>query len=469
MPIFLTLLPEVIIFLGACSLLILGLFVKKINVINNVSILLIIIAISLIALQPVQSILQNSFIVDEFSKVFKIMILIGSFTCLVMFNSSKDDLNINIYEFPILILFASIGMLIMVSSNDLLSMFVGLELQSLSLYVLASLNRNSLLSSEAGIKYFILGALSSGLLLFGISYIYGFTGNTNFNLIAVNYNSESLGLLIGVVFVCAGLAFKVSAVPFHMWTPDVYQGAPTPITGFFALAPKIAAMGLLVRFLFNSFGEIYSDWQQIIIFISIASMVLAAFAAIAQTNIKRLMAYSSIGHIGYALIGIACVSNEGLRSLLVYLMIYLVMNIAVFSFILSMKRKDEYFENISDLSGLYKNHPFASIMISLTMFSLAGIPPLAGFFGKFYIFMSAIESNMFALSIIGVLASVVGAFYYLRIVKIIYFDEPQEKFDGLSIRSLSFLFYPSSILITLFCIYPSPVINIANYTIKSFL
>ena len=469
MPIFLTLLPEIIIFLGACSLLILGLFVKKINVINNVSILLIIIAISLIVLQPVQSILQNSFIVDEFSKVFKIMILIGSFTCLVMFNSSKDDLNINIYEFPILILFASIGMLIMVSSNDLLSMFVGLELQSLSLYVLASLNRNSLLSSEAGIKYFILGALSSGLLLFGISYIYGFTGNTNFNLIAVNYNSESLGLLIGIVFVCAGLAFKVSAVPFHMWTPDVYQGAPTPITGFFALAPKIAAMGLLVRFLFNSFGEIYSDWQQIIIFISIASMVLAAFAAIAQTNIKRLMAYSSIGHIGYALIGIACVSNEGLRSLLVYLMIYLVMNIAVFSFILSMKRKDEYFENISDLSGLYKNHPFASVMISLTMFSLAGIPPLAGFFGKFYIFMSAIESNMFALSIIGVLASVVGAFYYLRIVKIIYFDEPQEKFDGLSIRSLSFLFYPSSILITLFCIYPSPVINIANYTIKSFL
>ena len=469
MPIFLTLLPEIIIFLGACSLLILGLFVKKINVINNVSILLIIIAISLIFLQPVQSILQNSFIVDEFSKVFKIMILIGSFTCLVMFNSSKDDLNINIYEFPILILFASIGMLIMVSSNDLLSMFVGLELQSLSLYVLASLNRNSLLSSEAGIKYFILGALSSGLLLFGISYIYGFTGNTNFNLIAVNYNSESLGLLIGIVFVCAGLAFKVSAVPFHMWTPDVYQGAPTPITGFFALAPKIAAMGLLVRFLFNSFGEIYSDWQQIIIFISIASMVLAAFAAIAQTNIKRLMAYSSIGHIGYALIGIACVSNEGLRSLLVYLMIYLVMNIAVFSFILSMKRKDEYFENISDLSGLYKNHPFASVMISLTMFSLAGIPPLAGFFGKFYIFMSAIESNMFALSIIGVLASVVGAFYYLRIVKIIYFDEPQEKFDGLSIRSLSLLFYPSSILITLFCIYPSPVINIANYTIRSFL
>ena len=469
MTMFITLLPEIIIFLGGCFLLILGLFIKKIKIINNASIVLIVVVLILILLQPVQSILENSFIVDEFSQVFKIMILLGSLACLIMFNSSNEDLHINIYEFPILILFASIGMMIMVSSNDLLSMFVGLELQSLSLYVLASLNRNSLLSSEAGIKYFILGALSSGLLLFGISYIYGFTGNTNFNLIAVNYNSESLGLLIGIVFVCAGLAFKVSAVPFHMWTPDVYQGAPTPVTGFFALAPKIAAMGLLIRFLFNSFGEIYVDWQQIIIFISIASMVFAAFAAIAQTNIKRLMAYSSIGHVGYALIGVACVSTEGLRSLVIYLLIYLVMNIAVFSFILSMKRKDEYFENISDLSGLYKNHPFASVMITLTMFSLAGIPPLAGFFGKFYIFMSAIESNMFILSIIGVLASVVGAFYYLRIVKIIYFDEPQEKFDGLSIKSLNFLFYPSSILITVFCFYPSPVINIANFTIKSFL
>tara|TARA_X000000368_G_scaffold67197_1_gene48377 strand:+ start:274 stop:1683 length:1410 start_codon:yes stop_codon:yes gene_type:complete len=466
---FITLLPEIIIFLGGCFLLILGLFIKKIKIINNASILLIAAVIILILLQPVQSILENSFIVDEFSQVFKIMILLGSLSCLIMFSSSNEDLHINIYEFPILILFASIGMMIMVSSNDLLSMFVGLELQSLSLYVLASLNRNSLLSSEAGIKYFILGALSSGLLLFGISYIYGFTGNTNFNLIAVNYNSESLGLLIGIVFVCAGLAFKISAVPFHMWTPDVYQGAPTPVTGFFALAPKIAAMGLLVRFLFNSFGEIHVDWQQIIIFISIASMVFAAFAAIAQTNIKRLMAYSSIGHIGFALIGVACVSTEGLRSLVIYLLIYLVMNITVFSFILSMKRKDEYFENISDLSGLYKNHPFASIMISLTMFSLAGIPPLAGFFGKFYIFMSAIESNMFILSIIGVLASVVGAFYYLRIVKIIYFDEPQEKFDGLSIKSLNFLFYPSSILITVFCFYPSPIINIANFTTQSFL
>ena len=396
------------------------------------------------------------------------MIFIGSIVTLVMFVSSREDLHINLYEFPILILFSTLGMMVMVSANDLLAMFIGLELQSLSLYVLAALNRNSLLSSEAGIKYFILGALSSGLLLFGISYIYGFSGNTNFNLIAVNYNSESLGLLIGIVFVLAGLAFKVSAVPFHMWTPDVYQGAPTPITAFFALAPKIAAMGLLVRFLFNSFGELYLDWQQIIFFISIASMMLAAFAAIAQTNIKRLMAYSSIGHIGYALIGVACVSSEGLRSLLIYLMIYLVMNISVFTVILSLKRNDAYFENISDLSGMYKNHPFTTILVALMMFSLAGIPPLAGFFGKFYIFVAALQSNMVFLAVIGIIASVISAFYYLRIVKIMYFDEPKEEFDGVNIRSLQVLFYPSSFLVILFFIYPAPIIQLSEYAIKSF-
>ena len=445
-----------------------GLFVKKIKIINYIAILSIVIAIVIILNQSFQSILQNSFIIDEFSKIFKVMILIGSATSLVMFFSSKDDQHINFYEFPILILFSTIGMMVMVSSNDLLLMFIGLELQSLGLYVLAALNRNSLLSSEAGIKYFILGALSSGLLLFGISYIYGFTGNTNFNLIAVNYSEDSLGLIIGIVFVCSGLAFKVSAVPFHMWTPDVYQGAPTPITGFFALAPKIAAMGLLVRFLLNSFGEIYIDWQQILIFISIASMLFAAVAAIAQTNIKRLMAYSSIGHIGYALIGVACVSPEGIKSLTVYLMIYLIMNISVFAFILTMKRNDEYFEQISDMSGLYKNHPLSAIMISLMMFSLAGIPPLAGFFGKFYIFMAAVESNMFALALVGIIASVIGAFYYLRIVKVIYFDEPQASYDGVSIKSLAVLFYPTSLLVVIFCFYPLPLLTIAETASNSF-
>ena len=460
--------PEIFIFCSALILLILGLFIKNIKLINNLAILSLLIAVALVINQPFQSIYLNSYVIDEFSSLFKIMIFIGSIVTLVMFVSSREDLHINLYEFPILILFSTLGMMVMVSANDLLAMFIGLELQSLSLYVLAALNRNSLLSSEAGIKYFILGALSSGLLLFGISYIYGFSGNTNFNLIAVNYNSESLGLLIGIVFVLAGLAFKVSAVPFHMWTPDVYQGAPTPITAFFALAPKIAAMGLLVRFLFNSFGELYLDWQQIIFFISIASMMLAAFAAIAQTNIKRLMAYSSIGHIGYALIGVACVSSEGLRSLLIYLMIYLVMNISVFTVILSLKRNDAYFENISDLSGMYKNHPFTTILVALMMFSLAGIPPLAGFFGKFYIFVAALESNMVFLAVIGIIASVISAFYYLRIVKIMYFDEPKEEFDGVNIRSLQVLFYPSSFLVILFFIYPAPIIQLSEYAIKSF-
>ena len=462
------LLPEIFIFIMSVILLMTGLFVKKIKIINYIAILSIVIAVVIILNQSFQSILQNSFIIDEFSKIFKVMILIGSASSLVMFFSSKEDQHINFYEFPILILFSTIGMMVMVSSNDLLLMFIGLELQSLGLYVLAALNRNSLLSSEAGIKYFILGALSSGLLLFGISYIYGFTGNTNFNLIAVNYSEDSLGLIIGIVFVCSGLAFKVSAVPFHMWTPDVYQGAPTPITGFFALAPKIAAMGLLVRFLLNSFGEIYIDWQQILIFISIASMLFAAVAAIAQTNIKRLMAYSSIGHIGYALIGVACVSPEGIKSLTVYLMIYLIMNISVFAFILTMKRNDEYFEQISDMSGLYKNHPLSAIMISLMMFSLAGIPPLAGFFGKFYIFMAAVESNMFVLAIIGIIASVIGAFYYLRIVKVIYFDEPQTSYDGVSIKSLAVLFYPTSLLVVIFCLYPLPLLKIAETASNSF-
>ena len=385
-----------------------------------------------------------------------------------MYHSSREDLNINLFEFPILILLATIGMMIMVSANDLIAIFIGLELQSLTLYVLAALNRNHLASSEAGLKYFLLGALSSGLLLFGLSYIYGFTGNTNLNLISTTVTSGNIGLIIGIVFVCSGLAFKVSAVPFHMWTPDVYEGAPTPVTAFFALAPKVAAIALAVRFLIVGFGDISFDWQQIIIFLSIASMVFASFAAIAQNNIKRLMAYSSIGHVGYALIGLACGTFQGTSSLVIYLSIYLIMNIGVFSFILSMKNKGEYFENISDLSGLYKTHPYYSVVITIFMFSLAGIPPLAGFFGKFYIFIAAIESNLLLLAVVGILASVIGAFYYLRIIKVIYFDETKNSFDGFSYRSLNALINPSAFLILLFCIYPLPLINISNYAASSF-
>ena len=453
MNIFLPILPELSIFISAVLLLIVGLFVKNIKLIINLAIITLIIAIILVFVQPVQSAFNNSLTIDEFSKIAKTLILIGSLASIVMYHSSREDLNINLFEYPILILLATIGMMIMVSANDLIAIFIGLELQSLTLYVLAALNRNHLASSEAGLKYFLLGALSSGLLLFGLSYIYGFTGNTNLNLISTTVTSGNIGLIIGIVFVCSGIAFKVSAVPFHMWTPDVYEGAPTPVTAFFALAPKVAAIALAVRFLIVGFGDIAFDWQQIIIFLSIASMVFAAFAAIAQKNIKRLMAYSSIGHVGYALIGLACGTPQGISSLVIYLSIYLIMNIGVFSFILSMKNKGEYYENISDLSGLYKTHPYYSVVITILMFSLAGIPPLAGFFGKFYIFIAAIESNLLLLAIVGILASVVGAFYYLRIIKVIYFDESKNSFDGFSHRSLGLLTHPSAILILIFCLF----------------
>lgn len=468
MNIFLPILPELSIFIAAISLLVLGLFIDNIKLIINLAIASILFAILLILFQPIQSAFNNSLVIDEFSKVIKILILIGSLASIIMYHSSREDLNINLFEFPILILLATIGMMIMVSANDLIAIFIGLELQSLTLYVLAALNRNHLASSEAGLKYFLLGALSSGLLLFGLSYIYGFTGNTNLNLISTTVTSGNIGLIIGIVFVCSGLAFKVSAVPFHMWTPDVYEGAPTPVTAFFALAPKVAAIALAVRFLIVGFGDISFDWQQIIIFLSIASMVFASFAAIAQNNIKRLMAYSSIGHVGYALIGLACGTFQGTSSLVIYLSIYLIMNIGVFSFILSMKNKGEYFENISDLSGLYKVHPYYSVVITILMFSLAGIPPLAGFFGKFYIFIAAIESNLLLLAVVGILASVIGAFYYLRIIKVIYFDETKNSFDGFSYRSLNALINPSAFLILLFCIYPLPLINISNYAASSF-
>ena len=468
MNIFLPILPELSIFISAVLLLIVGLFVKNIKLIINLAIITLIIAIILVFVQPVQSAFNNSLTIDEFSKIAKTLILIGSLASIVMYHSSREDLNINLFEYPILILLATIGMMIMVSANDLIAIFIGLELQSLTLYVLAALNRNHLASSEAGLKYFLLGALSSGLLLFGLSYIYGFTGNTNLNLISTTVTSGNIGLIIGIVFVCSGIAFKVSAVPFHMWTPDVYEGAPTPVTAFFALAPKVAAIALAVRFLIVGFGDIAFDWQQIIIFLSIASMVFAAFAAIAQKNIKRLMAYSSIGHVGYALIGLVCGTPQGISSLVIYLSIYLIMNIGVFSFILSMKNKGEYYENISDLSGLYKTHPYYSVVITILMFSLAGIPPLAGFFGKFYIFIAAIESNLLLLAIVGILASVVGAFYYLRIIKVIYFDESKNSYDGFNHRSLGLLTHPSAILILIFCLYPLPLIKISNYAASSF-
>jgi len=405
---------------------------------------------------------ENLFVVDAFSIFTKVLVLIASILAIIM---SLDFMKLNggmRFEYPILIIFATLGMMMMISANDLMSLYIGLEMQSLSLYVIASFQRNDQRSTEAGLKYFVLGALASGLLLYGSSLVYGFAGTTNFDKIAELFAADahaSAGLIIGLVFVTSGLAFKISAVPFHMWTPDVYEGAPTPVTAFFASAPKIAALALFIRVMVGPFGDLVQEWQQIIILISIASMALGSLAAINQRNIKRLMAYSSIGHMGYALIGLAVGNEAGVRGILIYLAIYLVMNIGTFACILCMRRNERMVESIDDLSGLSKTHPMLALGLAIFMFSMAGIPPLAGFFGKLYVFMAAVEAELYALAIIGVVTSVIGAFYYLRIIKIMYFQEPSETLDHSSGRELGMIVTITGVLIVLFFVFPGPVLE----------
>ena len=350
----------------------------------------------------------------------------------------------------------------MISSNDLIVFYMGLELQSLALYVLATYNRDQLKSSEAGLKYFVLSALSSGLLLYGCSLVYGFSGSTNFDIISNQLNSEEYVLTFGIVFILVGLAFKISAVPFHMWAPDVYEGSPTTVTLFFTIVPKVAALTVFIRFLYVPFLNLIDQWQMIIVFLSIASMVFGAVAAIGQTNIKRLIAYSSIGHIGYTLAGLATASNEGIQSSIIYISIYVVMNLALFSCLLMLRRKDQYYENIDDLSGLSKNHPLLSLCLLLILFSLAGIPPLAGFFAKFYVFKAVLEQSMYFLAIVGLLSTVVAAFYYLRIIKIMYFDKEKDKYDTDHSLWLKFSLTVSTILILLYFIFPSQLIEVVS-------
>ena len=371
-------------------------------------------------------------------------------------------IGINKIEYPILILSATLGMMIMISSYDLIVFYMGLELQSLSLYVLISFNRDSYRSTEAGLKYFILSALSSGLLLYGCSLIYGFSNSTNFDLIAQNIDQFNTGSIFGIVFILVGLAFKVSAVPFHMWAPDVYEGSPTSVTAFFAIVPKVAALTVFIRFLYVPFINLVDQWQMIIIFISLASMILGAVAAIGQTNLKRLMAYSAIGHMGYALAGLATGSNEGIQSTVIYLSIYLLMNLGIFSCIFMMKRKDIFYEDIQDLSGLSKNHPIISVCLLVLLFSLAGIPPLAGFFAKFYVFMAVIKVEMYTLAIIGLITTVISAFYYLRIIKIIYFDDSKEIFEIDKNLGLKVSLFLSTIIILIYFIYPSLLIDMVS-------
>jgi NADH-quinone oxidoreductase subunit N len=458
--------PELWLALSAMALLMFGVFRGdgSTRSVAWLAVLALAVGIVLVAVQPAASVVTfgGLFVSDSFGRFAKVLILLGSAFSIVLSLGYLRYERMERFEYPVLILLASTGMMMMVSANDLIALYLGLELQSLSLYVLAAFKRDSGRATEAGLKYFVLGALSSGMLLYGASMIYGFAGSTNFAQIAQALDGHaSIGLVVGIVFLAAGLAFKVSAVPFHMWTPDVYEGAPTPVTAFFAVAPKVAAMALFVRAILTPFGEIAHEWQQIIIVVSALSMLLGAFAAIAQTNIKRLMAYSSIGHVGYALIGLAAGTEEGVRGILIYLAIYLAMNVGTFACILCMRQKDQMVEGVSDLAGLAKTHPGMALLLAAFMFSLAGVPPLAGFFGKFYIFMSAINAGLYALAVIGVLSSVVGAYYYLRIVKIMYFDEASEPLAKPVRGELGAVMTVTGLFTMLFFIWPAPLLSMA--------
>ena len=462
-------LPEVFLVTMAMVLMMIGVFSqaqRAYSIVTNIAVVSLLIALVLIIFGKTGSTFafNKLFINDAFAQFVKVLVVVGGLLILVIGDRAMKTQKIARFEYPILLLFAIVGMMLMVSANDLLSLYVGLELQSLSLYVVAALNRDSVKSSEAGLKYFVLGALSSGMLLYGCSLIYGFAGTTAFAVlpeVLSKLGAAPLGLLTGLIFLMVGLAFKVAAVPFHMWTPDVYEGAPTPVTAFFAAAPKVAALALFIRVTMGPFQSMADQWQQIIVVISILSMVLAAFAAISQTNIKRLMAYSSIGHAGYALIGLAVGSKEGVTAVLVYLAIYVVMVAGTFSCILCMNRKGEPVEEISDLAGLGKTHPAIAIALLLLMFSMAGIPPLAGFFGKFYIFLAAIEAKLYTLAIIGVVSSVVAAFYYLRIVKVMYFDDVEDALDSKIGRRIGSVMTLSAVLVLLFFLRPSPLLESA--------
>jgi len=464
-------LPELILSCGAMALLMLGVATKRERgeFVLWLAVLILVLAGVLVARgEGTATLFHGSFIVDPFARVMKLLTLTGAAAALLMSIDYWRGSGGLKFEFPVLVLLASTGMMMMISANDLIALYVGLELQSLALYVVAAFNRDSSRSAEAGLKYFVLGALSSGMLLYGASLVYGFTGSTDFATIsaAVQPSGENIGLILGLVFLMAGFAFKISAVPFHMWTPDVYEGAPTPVTAFFAAAPKLAAMALTVRVLITAFPAVTFQWQQIVTFLAIASMALGSFAAIGQTNIKRLMAYSSIGHMGYALVGLAAGSAEGVQGVIVYLAIYLAMTLGTFACILAMRRDGRMVETISDLSGLSRTSPGMAFLLAMLLFSLAGIPPLAGFFAKFYVFLAAIHANLYALAVIGVLLSVVGAYYYLRIVKIMYFDAPAERFEPMD-ASLAAVLGASGLFILLYFVYPAPLVALAGEAAKS--
>ena len=462
---------EIFLSVSAMALLMVGVFRKdSVNLVSWLAVVFMAVTLFLtVSVSGDQAFtFNNMFVADGFTTFMKILVLVASALAVIMsrefFKLEGDDR----FEFPVLLVLSTIGMMVMVSANDLMTLYMGIELQSLALYVLAAFKRDSERSTEAGLKYFVLGALSSGILLYGCSLVYGFIGSTNFSSIAAavsNFDQAPVGAIVGLVFVLAGLAFKVSAVPFHMWTPDVYEGSQTPVTAFFAVAPKVAALALLARTLYVPFAEMSGSWQQVIIFMSVASMILGSFAAIMQTNIKRLMAYSSIGHIGFALLGLIAGNAEGLRGVMIYMAIYLVMNVGTFVCIMSMRRKEDgMVEDISDLSGLGQNHPAMALALSIYMFSLAGVPPLAGFFAKWYVVVPIVKAGFFTLATIAVLASVVGAYYYIRIVKVMYFDAPAEEFVEQKSYPMKIIATLSAVLVLAFIIpqISSPVLDSAE-------
>jgi NADH-quinone oxidoreductase subunit N len=463
-------LPEIVLAVGAMVLLMVGAFrgERSAGAMNWLAILLLIGAGAVVVWLPAGKLVAfgGSFIVDPFARFLKLLALTGSATAILMSTSYLKIERQQRFEYPILIVLSATGMLMLISAADLIALYLGLELMSLALYVVAAINRDSVKSSEAGLKYFVLGALSSGMLLYGASLIYGFTGTVSFVGIAKAAGQGGIGLVFGLVFLFAGFCFKISAVPFHMWTPDVYEGAPTPITAFFAAAPKVAGIAIFVRTTIVAFPEITLQWRQIVVFVAIASMALGAFAAIGQRNIKRLMAYSSIGHMGFALIGLAAGTAEGVQGVLVYMAIYVAMTLGTFACILAMRRDGMLVEEVSDLAGLARTNPALAFFFAMLLFSLAGIPPLAGFFAKFYVFLAAIKANLFTLAVIGVLTSVVGAYYYLAIIKTMYFDEPAKGFSPMA-AELKAVLAVSGLFNLLFFVYPGPLVEAATAAAKS--
>jgi NADH-quinone oxidoreductase subunit N len=462
--------PELVLAAGAMVLLMLGAYrgPGTTSLVTGLAVVLLIVTGVLELMLPAGKLTTfgGSFIVDDFARFLKIVALIGSAATLVLSSEFLSDPSRRIFEYPILVLLSTLGMMVLISAGDLISLYLGLELMSLALYVVAASHRDDPKSTEAGLKYFVLGALSSGMLLYGASLIYGFTGTVSFAGIAAAAKTGSVGIVFGIVFLLAGLCFKVSAVPFHMWTPDVYEGAPTPVTAFFASAPKVAAMAVFTRVTLTAFPGIVTQWQQIIVFVSIASMALGSFAAIGQRNIKRLMAYSSIGHMGFALVGLAAGTVEGAQGVLVYIAIYVAMTLASFAFILAMKRNGQAVETISDFAGLSRTNPLLAFFFAMLLFSLAGVPPLAGFFAKFYVFVAAIKAGLFTLSVIGVLTSVVGAYYYLSIVKVMYFEEPLPRVDPLRLEVGTVLAL-GGLFNILFWMYPGLLVGAASAAAKS--